>query len=193
MSKTIIKVISWVLIVLVIVALIGVVAKFTGGFTSDFKTFYVTVDGKDIMTTTNGYMVSPKNPMKVDIKYTFAGESDENGYSVKVVPNVIEAEDFDFTLDGEVYSYQGEKDVTKGFNIQYDETSFTISPKGVNTQEILQAVYPNNTIGDCVDKGYENMYSLIITSYNGESSVIINFSVASAVTGITLDPEVIVF
>ena len=183
----------WILILLIVVGFIGVLAKYTGGFTTDFKTFYVTIDGKDIMTTSGGYKVTPKTPLAVGVNYTFASENTENGYSVKIVPNAIKAKDFDFTLNGEVYSFQGEKDLTAGFDIKYEAKSFTVVPKGTNTQEILQAVYPQYTIGDCADKGYDNMYSLIVTSYNGEASVIVNFSVAFMITDITLDKEAIAF
>ena len=53
-KKTASKVIAGILIVLVLVAVIGVIVKFTGGLTSDFKTFYVSVDGKDVMTAAGG-------------------------------------------------------------------------------------------------------------------------------------------
>ena len=53
-KKTASKVIAGILIVLVLVAVIGVIVKFTGGLTSDFKTFYVTIGEKDVMTTASG-------------------------------------------------------------------------------------------------------------------------------------------
>ena len=184
---------TWILMLLIVVGFIGVLAKYTGGFTTDFKTFYVTIDGKDIMTTSGGYKVTPKTPLAVGVNYTFASENTENGYSVKIVPNAIKAKDFDFTLNGEVYSFQGEKDLTAGFDIKYEAKSLTVVPKGTNTQEILQAVYPQYIIGDCADKGYDNMYSLFVTSYNGEASVILNFSIANIKTDIILDKEAIAF
>ena len=61
-SNTVIKVISYVLVIMVIICIIGVVAYFTGGFTSEFKTFYVTVDGKDIMTDSSGYIIDENQP-----------------------------------------------------------------------------------------------------------------------------------
>lgn len=192
-TKNIGTFLTWILMLLIVVGFIGVLAKYTGGFTTDFKTFYVTIDGKDIMTTSGGYKVTPKTPLEVGVNYTFASENTENGYSVKIVPNAINAKDFDFTLDGEVYSFQGEKDLTSGFDIKYGAKSFTVVPKGTNTQEILQAVYPQYTISDCADKGYDNMYSLIVTAYNGKASVIVNFSVAFMITDITLDKEAIAF
>ena len=48
-------------------------------------------------------------------------------------------------------------------------------------------------IGDCSDKGYEDMYALIVTSYNGKASVTLYFSVLQEVAGVTLDQEVIEF
>lgn len=192
-GKTVGKVIGYVLVLLVVVGVIGVIVRFTGGFTSDFKTFYVSVDGKDVLTTAGGFQATKTEPLKVDVKYTFGSAGgDASGYSVKVVPNAVENEDFDFTLNGDVYSYQAETDLTAGFEIERGETSFTITPKGGLT-EILQAVYPSYEVGDCRDKSYKDMYALIVTSYNGKASVKLCFSVLENVSGITLDKDIIVF
>lgn len=192
-GKTVGKVIAYILVLLVVAGVIAVIVRFTGGFTSDFKTFYVSVDGKDILTSAGGYEVTNEKPLTADVKYTFGSAGgDVSGYSVKVVPHAVEGKDFDFTLDDQVYSFQAETDLTAGFDIAREETSFTITPKGGVT-EVLRAVYPNNEIGDCSDKGYEDMYALIVTSYNGKASVTLYFSVLQEVAGVTLDQEVIVF
>ena len=73
-----------------------------------------------------------------------------------------------------------------------EENSFTMKSKGGLT-EILQAVYPNKVVEDCRKHNYENMFTLIVTSYDGEQSVYLHFSVPEQPTGITLDKEVIVF
>ena len=57
-KKTAGKVIAGILIVLVLVAVTGVIVKFTGGLTSDFKTFYVTIGEVDVITTASGDAVS---------------------------------------------------------------------------------------------------------------------------------------
>lgn len=192
-GKTVGKVIAYILVLLVVAGVIAVILRFTGGFTSDFKTFYVSVDGKDILTSAGGYEITNEKPLTVDVKYTFGSAGgDVSGYSVKVVPHAVEGKDFDFTLDDQVYSFQAETDLTAGFDIAREETSFTITPKGGVT-EVLRAVYPNNEIGDCSDKGYEDMYALIVTSYNGKASVTLYFSVLQEVAGVTLDQEVIEF
>lgn len=192
-GKTAGKIIAYILVLLAVVGVIGVIVRFTGGFTSDFKTFYVSVNGKDVLTNAGGFETSVNEPLTVDVKYTFGSAGgDASGYSVKVVPNAVENKDFDFTLNGDAYSYQAETDLTAGFEIERGETSFTITPKGGLT-EILQAVYPNYEVSDCSDKGYTDMYALIVTSYNGKASVKLCFSVSEKVSGITLDKDTIVF
>lgn len=55
------RIVSYILIVMVIVVSIGVCAHFTDGFESEFKTFYATVNGKDVMNSSGGYVVTPEN------------------------------------------------------------------------------------------------------------------------------------
>ena len=187
------KIITYILLVLAVITVIGVVAHFTNGFTSDFKTFYVTVDGKDVMTSSGGYKVTTEKPLQVDVKYTFNFATDETkDYSVKIVPNKIENSDFTYTVDGESKSFQSETDISNGFEIVKGEKSFTVTPKGETIVEVLSAIY-GKEITDCDSKGYNDMFTLVVTSYNGEATVKLNFSLTLKVTGVTLDKEVIEF
>ena len=187
------KIMIYVLIVLALIGVCGFIIYFTGGFTTDFTGFYVTVDGEDVLSTGNNFKISESDPMHVQVKYVFSSPNDTTkGYSVKVVPNPIKDKDFDFSINGDLYSYQAEKDLTNGFNIKQEDTSFTITPKG-NLSAILAAVYPDSTVSDCENKGYENMFTLVVTSYNGEAEVRINFTVTEDIQGVILDKEVIEF
>lgn len=187
------KIISYVLIVLALVGVIGFIAKFTSGFTSDFKTFYVTIDGKDVMAEANHYAIGKNETMKVDVKYTFnSSNSEVSGYSVKIVPNVDEDKNFEFMVDGEVHSFYDIEDLSAGFIIEKSENSFTITPKGELT-DILKAVYPEGEVADCSEYNHHNMFSLVITSYNGASTVTVNFAVLREAEKVFFDQEAIVF
>ena len=187
------KIIIYALIILALIGILGFIIYFTGGFTTDFTGFYATVDGKDVLSTGNGFRMKENDPLEVEVKYVFASPNDDaKGYTVKVVPNAIDGKDFDFSLNGDKYSYQSEQDLTAGFDIKQEDDSFTIAPKG-NLTEILAAVYPNDTVGDCTDKAYENMFTLVVTSYNGKAEVRINFTVTETIRGVILDKEVIEF
>ena len=195
MTKTKIgQVVSYIVILLVIIAVIGVFAYFTNGFTSDFKTFYVSVDGKDVMISGSGYAISENEPLSVDVKYTFGAfnKNDTKDYSVKIFPNKIENSDFTYTVDGESKSFQAETDLTAAFEIDKGENSFTVKPKGKSLTEVLTAFY-GKEVTDCENKGYTDMFTIIVTSYNGEASVKLNFTIAGKVVGVILDREVIVF
>lgn len=193
MTKTT-KIITYIAIVLAVITVIGVVAHFTNGFTSDFKTFYVTVDGKDVMTSAGGYRVTTSKPLEVDVKYTFGALNNkvDKGYSLKIIPNNIPDKDFTYTVDGEMKYFQSETDLSDGFEIDKGEKSFKIKPKGETIAEVLSAVY-GKEVTDCENKGYTDMFTIIVTSYNGEASVKLDFSLAIRVAGITLDKEAILF
>lgn len=193
MTKTT-KIITYIAIVLAVITVIGIVVHFTNGFTSDFKTFYVTVDGKDVMTSAGGYRVTTSKPLEVDVKYTFGALNNkvDKDYSLKIIPNNIPDKDFTYTVDGEMKYFQSETDLSEGFEIDKGEKSFRIKPKGETIAEVLSAVY-GKSITDCKSKGYTNMFTIIVTSYNGEASVKLDFSLAIRVAGITLDKEAILF
>ena len=187
------KIIIYALIILALIGILGFIIYFTGGFTTDFTGFYAVVDGEDVLSTGSNFQTSHDDSMHVDVKYVFASPNDEaKGYSVKVVPNPIKDKDFDFRLNGDLYSFQAENDLTAGFEIKQEDTSFTLTPKGDLTA-ILSAVYPGYTVADCNDHAYENMFTLIVTSYNGEAEVRVNFTVTEDIQGVILDKEVIEF
>ena len=187
------KIIIYALIILALIGILGFIIYFTGGFTTDFTGFYAVVDGEDVLSTGSNFQTSHDDSMHVDVKYVFASPNDEaKGYSVKVVPNPIKDKDFDFRLNGDLYSFQAENDLTAGFEIKQEDMSFTLTPKGDLTA-ILSAVYPGYTVADCNDHAYENMFTLIVTSYNGEAEVRVNFTVTEDIQGVILDKEVIEF
>lgn len=187
-------IISKVVILLVVVAVVGFLSYFTNGFTGDFKTFYVAVNGHNVLSGAGGYEISDQNLLNVEVKYTFALFSKEvNGYSVEIVPNKVKDKNFDFTVNGEAYSFYAEKDLSAGFEIERSEKSFTVTPKYGTLTEILQSVYPEKEVSDCEKFGYDDMFSLVVYSYNGKSSVTINFNVSNTIRSLTLNEEVIVF
>ena len=189
--KKLTEIISAVLIVLCIVGIVGFVAYFTNGFTGDFKTFYVNIDGENIMGEKSNVLMNPNEPMKVDVKYALGFTSkDIKGYKVKLAP----ISDFDFMVDGEVYSFAAVEDLEKGFTIVYEDEFFTITPKG-NMQDVLQAIYPEHEV--MVDPKVipdEDLFSITVYDKDETASVVLNCAInVFTVIGITLDKEEIVF
>ena len=189
--KKLTEIISAVLIVLCIVGIVGFVAYFTNGFTGDFKTFYVNIDGENVMGEKSNVLMNPNEPMKVDVKYALGFTSkDIKGYKVKLAP----ISDFDFMVDGETYSFAAVEDLEKGFDIVYEDEYFTITPKG-NMQDILQAIYAEHEV--VVDPKVipdEDLFSITVYDKDETASVVLNCAInVFTVVGITLDKEEIVF
>ena len=187
--------IAYVGIVLVVIIIVGVVARFTNGFTDDFKTFYLKVEDEEIMSGSGGYEITRAKPMQVEVKYTFSFATDENkGYNVKIVPNAADKnQDFSFAVSGESKSFQSLQDLTDGFEIEKSESTFKVTPKGENLTGVLQAIYPGLDTAHIEEKAYNDMFALVVSSYNEKASVTIYFTLSSKVTGIRLDKEAIVF
>lgn len=187
--------ITYVGALLVVIIIVGVVARFTNGFTDDFKTFYLKVEDKEIMSSSGGYEITRAKPMQAEVKYTFSFATDENkGYNVKIVPNAADkSRDFSFTVSGESKLFQSLQDLTDGFEIEKSESSFRVTPKGENLTGVLQAIYPELDTAHIEEKAYNDMFALVVSSYNEKASVTIYFTLSSKVTGIRLDKEAIVF
>lgn len=185
------KIIAYTALVLVLVLAVGAIAYFTNGFTSDFKTFYITVNGENVLATKKDVVLRSNQPMEVGVNYTFNNKECDLGYNVKVYP--ADNVDFDFTIDGNVYAFSGEKDLSKGFEIDRKETSFTITPKG-NMQDILSAMYPDNEVKvNLEDIPIKDVFVVLVSSYDEKLSVALYCCVNIEATGIRLDKEVIVF
>ena len=176
------------IVLMLVVAVMGVIVYF-GGYD-----FFVTCNGEAIFDAGGGFTMTKDEPMRVDVGYVknFGGEAENKGYSVRVVPNVIQGKDFDFVMNNSIYSFQAEPDLTAGFIIEEHDTYFTIAPKGGITQ-ILRAVHPNASVEDCRTSAYDNMYSILIYSNDGEKYVKLNFSIVEALEGVELDMEAIQF
>ncbi|MCQ2386544.1 MAG: hypothetical protein MJ078_07745, partial [Clostridia bacterium] len=186
-------IILYVAILLIIAFVIGFFAFFTNGFSEDYKSFYVIVDNERILSSKSGLTFEKGTPVEVQVRYALAEIGDKkSGYSIEIVPN--EQYDFDFTVDGEVMSFGSIRDFKNGFTVTEQENSFTIAPKG-SLQDILEALYPGKTIeysASSLESG-KDMFTLIVTSYNGKDDVLIHFRVLRYAMEIVFDPEVIEF
>lgn len=187
------KFLSYVVVILLLAAVCGSLAYFTNGFTSDFKTFYVESNGKTYLSNTSNYVLSQEEDNVFDVKYTFGAINKEiSGYSVKIVPNVTNENDFDFIVDGATYSFGAEKDLTKCFEIVKNKDCFSV--KGDFTmQSILNKLYPTQTVTfDVNDVNWEvDNFTLLVYSYNNEAVISIGFHNYASVKGVELQEELI--
>ncbi len=192
-GKKAVKIIISLVLVIVLVGVVGIIYHKKDAINEELKPFYVVINGEEILSTGSGYEATVEQPLKVEVKYKYSNLADKPiPYSVKIIPNAIAGKDFDFVKDGEICSFQAETDLTEGFNFEYKEDSFSFTPKGA-TDVVLKGVYTKSEITDCANKGYPDMYSLIVTSYDGLFNVTIHFSAYESLCEVFLDKEEIAF
>ena len=194
-GQTAAKVIGVILVLALLAGIVAVIYRFTNGFNEDFKTFYVEHDGEQILTTNSQMHLVSGNTYHFEVKYTFdTGNSEPKDYNVKVIPNA--ERDFDFTVDGERYLYSKENDLTSAFGLNKQDTYFElVLPEDFTLQYALQSCYPGKevVVPEEAEQGNPYPYTLVISSYNESVTYNIRLSVGKEVTGVTLDPEQIIF
>ena len=81
--------------------------------------------------------------------------------------------------------------VTDDYPLYYD----AFNEKGLcmaGLNFVGNAVY-GKPVSDCTGLGYNDMFTIVVTSFDGKAMVKLNFALIRTVTGITLDKEVIEF
>ena len=182
------NIILYIVIALVAIAIVGVIIALTSG--GSVQSFYVTIDEKNIMEADYDYIL--KQDESTNVKMNFLSiDEDNSNYTVTIVPTLNSENDFDFTADGSVYSFQQTPDYTAGFTIKKTDEGFSIQPKG-NLESIIEAAVGSD-VEELNAKSYDNMFTMIITSADEKSNIYIQFSIYEPVTDVSLDKEAITF
>lgn len=183
-NNKVINIVISILSVLLVVAVIGFVFKFTNGLNEDLKTFYIEHNGKQIVATDSQMTFDVESEHRFDCKYLSTPDED-NLFSVEVVPNATEKTDFNFTIDDISYKWSELKDLTACFTINKQHNYFIITfPADFSMQSVLNSLYPEKEviISDTLSL-YQYYYTLHVSNYNGKINYYIDFNVVNESKG----------
>lgn len=174
--NTVGKIVAWVLAILLIAGVAGVIVYFVAK--EEGADYYVEYNGEKYLGNAEGGKLDivSGNEYRFEVK-SLTGEN--VNFDVKVTSNP--ANNFEYTVDGKLCVWNGSddkaNDYTEIFNVQKDETGFTM-----------------NVPKQAVDSGSLDAKDYFLLTVNvGESSVAFWFGTNVATIGITLDPSEIVF
>lgn len=183
-NNQVVNIIIAILSVLLVVAVIGFVFKFTNGLNEDLKTFYIEHNGKQIVATDSQMTFDVESEHRFDCKYLSTPDED-NLFNVEVIPNVTEKTDFNFTVDDVSYKWSELKDLTACFTINKQHNYFIITfPADFSMQSVLNSLYRDKdvVISDTLSL-YQYYYTLHISNYNGKINYYIDFNVVDESKG----------
>ena len=193
--RTVATILAYIAGILVLVAVVGLVYRFTNGFNEDFKTFYIEQNGKQILSSDSDLILVTSNTYRFEVKYTFdTDKSEPKDYKVQVVPNA--ARDFDFTVGEDRVLYSKVEDITSAFGLKKHDTFFEITTgTDMSLQSVLSKCYPGEEVivPKEAQEGNEYPYKLLVSSYNESIVYQIRLRIGTKVTGVTLDPSEIIF
>ncbi len=190
MAKKLFSFIGILLILALIAGIVYFVYVFTGEFSTDFKTFYVEIDGKKYVK--DAYDLTFYKP-RIDVHYTFEKvQSNKLTFTYLIEPA---GNDFNFTVDGEKVSWLNVDGLAEAFNIKSDADGITLNCANKKVLDVLQSVYPNSNIVLPEDIDTENIsrYKLTVTAEDKRTSIILTFKCAPAIENIILNPSEIIF
>ena len=147
-SSNIITAISYAVFIMALVGVIGFLGIFSNWFTDDFKSFYVSYNGK-VLPSQGTLALSSKSENRFEVGYTFnflnGEESRQTGYTVKLLANP--AHDFDFSVNDQLYSFAAETDLASAFDLKTYDNYFTLDISETPTmQAVLKRIYASGEI-----------------------------------------------
>ena len=195
------RVITYIVVVLLLLGIVGVCVNLITRPNGIYLRF-----GDTVVTDKTGGITVPYDET---ITLKIENSEDWGAYSVtdctvKIVPNVDDSHDFDFTVDGNTKpsAFSVEKDLTAAFADNYNGKGLTISADGDFTIK-----YSARTVSEmlkkvkCKEVTLENDYVLSaypyvaiqVVSPDGKQTLTVPVLLYIAVDGVTLNPNEVIF
>lgn len=137
-----------------------------------YDSFYVTRNGTIYAPKDQAWQF-PGETLTYNVNYSGGDNRLPKGYSVKVVSNATDETDFSYAVDGNAHRYGKENlDLTTAFDIELNAASFTLTMP-YSMQEVLQSLYPDNTVtvSDDVDLKAQPYFIIVVTAYDEKARV----------------------
>lgn len=154
--------------------------------------FHVNIDGKNIYSTSTGYVLSPQKALNVAVKSP--STSDNNGeYTVSIKAD--SSLKFTFVKDGKLCLFLSSDDVSNFFDVINTNNGFVLSAKGFTVTDMLKVLYGSDSISveeQTIDYNQTMFWLTISPKDNAESAVRIGFSLFGIIS-ISLDAKEIIF
>lgn len=168
--------ISSIAIFVIAILVISFFAFKTDGFKNELIPFYVKCGNNTFVKKVSTFDIVLNEPYKFEIISSIDIEEETN-FSVSIVPNATENNDFSFKVDGVEHSFSELKSLSYGFIFKQYENYFILRSI-LDLPEIIKSYFPNSSITDvpsAVDSGvYYFKLSISIKDTSEEINIYFN-------------------
>ena len=189
------SVLSFLLIAVLMLSVVGVIMRYTNGGTTDFALFYVAHDGQSIMTDTTITLsdgetatFAPKYAAD-DIMHSIGQGTEKKGYNVKIVPNITKETSFTYQVGDNKHRFEklADTDFSSAFNLKKEEKVFSIKVDEFTVQNLLSTQYENKTV--IMPENFDNKkpyFNIVVSSFDEKNVIVISLQ-DSGLISFTLD------
>lgn len=184
------KVLSYIIVILILVGVLGAIAFLTNNFTQKPATLLVQVNGQLIKGNVDSIVFDKTSPAVFKI-LNLSGQ----GYTIQIVPEVTDDLDFEFKLGDEtVWFSSDQSDYSSVFDITETEDGFEIDFSKCKMADILTAKYPEYDVSAVLNPSSGSYFTLVIKDKgtNSQVRIALNNILDVAVEGVELDEELII-
>lgn len=191
--SSLIQLAIFVLIGLLVVGAVAVLVKYTSGGTTELATFFVKVNGNEVLTDTVIGLKKGKEstfePTYLADKFLTQVKKDDykyKGYKVEIKPNITDETKFTYSVGDRNYKFESlaNKDFCSAFGLNKQETKFTLKVDNFSIAEFISSKHEGKEVFIVPEtiKSDKVYFNLIISSFDEKSKITLGLTEDLTVT-----------
>lgn len=193
-----INILTYILVVMILVAGIGLIIKYSDELTTDLSTMYLEIDGEKYTKDVSGIMLDSDEFIEINVKFLQLKDGDKGAYSFDLLPNSELDLEFKKEEDGIPIRFQDLDGTDVWGCFEWDSSTdgvIKFKPKYDYLLGCLQSAYPDNILvwgSKSID--YSNdLFILKVSSGDGKKTINVGLRLSNLPQSIELDITEIVF
>lgn len=193
-----INILTYILVVMILVAGIGLIIKYSDELTTDLSTMYLEIGGEKYTKDVSGIVLDSDEFIEINVKFLQLKDGDKGGYNFNLLPNPEQDIEFQKEEDGIPIQFKALDGTDIWGCFEWDSSTdgvIKFKPKSVFLLACLQAAYPDNTLvlgSKSIDYS-KDLFILTVSSADSKKTINVGLRLLSPPESVVLDITEIVF
>lgn len=171
-----VNILTYILVIMILVAGIGLIIKYSDELTTDLSTMYLEINGVKYTEDVSGIMLSSDEYLEISVNFLQLKNGDKGGYNFSLLPNTELDIEFQKEEDGIPIQFKDLDGTDIWDCFEWDASTDGIikfKPKSDYLLGCLQAAYPDNTLkwgGKSIDYS-KDLFILTVSSSDNKKTI----------------------